>query len=64
MRRQRKCGLQLSLFVRWHSPTGKTKVNRLQLRSVGSVEALQVRLFSLLSAFLVLCRAWELVCVC
>ncbi|KAK9821469.1 hypothetical protein WJX81_006655 [Elliptochloris bilobata] len=41
VRRQRKCSLQLSLFVRWHSPMGKTKVMRLQLRSVGSVEALQ-----------------------
>jgi len=29
--------------VRWHSPSGKTKVNRLQLCSVGSVEALEVR---------------------
>lgn len=42
-RRKRKCDLQLSLFVRWHSPAGKTKVTRLQLRSVGSVDCLQVR---------------------
>ena len=41
-RRKRKCDLQLSLFVRWHSPAGKTKVTRLQLRSVGSVDCLQV----------------------
>ena len=42
-RRKRKCDLQLSLFVRWHSPAGKTKVTRLQLRSVGSVDCLQAR---------------------
>ena len=41
-RRKRKCDLQLSLFVRWHSPAGKTKVTRLQLRSVGSLDCLQV----------------------
>jgi hypothetical protein len=34
--------LQLSLYVRWFSPTGKTKVNRLLLRPVTSVEALEV----------------------
>jgi hypothetical protein len=36
--------LKLSLYVRWFSPTGKTKVNRLLLRPVTSVEALQVTL--------------------
>ena len=41
-RRKRRCDLQLSLFVRWHSPAGKTKVTRLQLRSMGSVDCLQV----------------------
>lgn len=35
--------LQLSLYVRWTSPSGSSKVNRLLLRPVTSVEALQVR---------------------
>ena len=34
--------LQLSLYVRWTSPSGSSKVNRLLLRPVTSVEALQV----------------------
>lgn len=35
--------LTLTLYVRWFSPQGRTKVNRLLLRPVTSVEALQVR---------------------
>lgn len=35
--------LQLSLYVRWTSPSGVSKVNRLLLRPVSSVEALQVQ---------------------
>lgn len=37
-----ECPLQLTLYVRWFSPNGRTKVNRLLLRPVISVEALQV----------------------
>ena len=37
-----ECSLQLTLYVRWFSPNGKTKVTRLLLRPVTSVEALQV----------------------
>lgn len=41
-RRKKEKPLQLSLYVRWYSPSGKTKVNRLLLRPVTSVEALEV----------------------
>ena len=41
-RRKRERPLQLSLYVRWYSPSGKTKVNRLLLRPVTGVEALEV----------------------
>ncbi len=41
-RRKRERPLQLSLYVRWYSPSGKTKVNRLLLRPVTCVEALEV----------------------
>ena len=34
--------MDLSLFVRWFSPTGKTKVNHLQLKTIGNIEALEV----------------------
>ena len=37
------CPLTLTLYVRWFSPSGKSKVNRLLLRPVTSVDALQVR---------------------
>ena len=37
-----ECPLQLTLYVRWFSPNGRTKVTRLLLRPVTSVEALQV----------------------
>ncbi|KAK9901371.1 hypothetical protein WJX75_008900 [Coccomyxa subellipsoidea] len=40
-RRKRERPLQLSLYVRWYSPSGKTKVNRLLLRPVTGVEALE-----------------------
>lgn len=40
-RRKKEKPLQLSLYVRWYSPSGKTKVNRLLLRPVTSVEALE-----------------------
>ncbi|KAK9829323.1 hypothetical protein WJX72_005191 [[Myrmecia] bisecta] len=33
--------VELNLFVRWYSPTGKTKVNMLQLQPVQGVDALQ-----------------------
>ena len=36
------CPLTLTLYVRWFSPQGRTKVNKLLLRPVTSVEALQV----------------------
>ncbi|CAK0782536.1 hypothetical protein CVIRNUC_005754 [Coccomyxa viridis] len=35
------CPLTLTLYVRWFSPSGKSKVNRLLLRPVTSVDALQ-----------------------
>ncbi|CAL5228761.1 g11949 [Coccomyxa viridis] len=35
------CPLTLTLYVRWFSPQGRTKVNKLLLRPVTSVEALQ-----------------------
>lgn len=34
--------LDVSLFVRWHSPSGKTKLNHLQLRQISSLESLDV----------------------
>ena len=40
--KQEECPLTLTLYVRWFSPNGRTKVNRLLLRPVTSVEALQV----------------------
>ena len=43
--------LTLTLYVRWFSPQGRTKVNRLLLRPVTSVEALQVRSLELAEAF-------------
>ena len=43
--------LTLTLYVRWFSPQGRTKVNRLLLRPVTSVEALQVRSLELADAF-------------
>ena len=39
---KRGCPLTLTLYVRWFSPSGKSKVNRLLLRPVISVDALQV----------------------
>ena len=36
------CALTLTLYVRWFSSQGRTKVNKLLLRPVTSVEALQV----------------------
>ena len=39
---KRGCQLTLMLYVRWFSPSGKSKVNRLLLRPVTSVDALQV----------------------
>lgn len=34
---------KLSLYVRWYSPTGKTKVNNLALKPIEGVESLEVR---------------------
>ena len=33
----------MSLFVRWYSPTGKTRVNHLLLKPIQGVQSLEVR---------------------
>lgn len=38
---KKRCGLEMSLFVRWYSPTGKTKVNQLQLKPIDGVDDLE-----------------------
>jgi hypothetical protein len=35
--------IEMMLYVRWHGPSGQTKVNRLNLRSIQSHDALEVR---------------------
>ena len=43
-KRRRQCkaaDVELALYVRWHSPTYKTKVTRLSLRAVETVDVLQ-----------------------
>ncbi len=40
-RRSKAMDVELALYVRWHSPTNKTKVTRLSLRAVETVDVLQ-----------------------
>ena len=40
-RRNKALDVELALYVRWHSPTNKTKVTRLSLRAVETVDVLQ-----------------------